>query len=83
MNISLKGNADDCIFCRVTGTVILGSVSVYSFLKFLQAKKGSGDKRFFGFISLCFGVLSAYRAITPARPIRKREGPDGSGELEG
>ncbi|CRH00076.1 conserved Plasmodium protein, unknown function [Plasmodium relictum] len=69
MFIHNKKNSDDCIFCRITGTLIFGSVSSYSFLKFLQAEKKSGDKKFFGFISLCFSFLALYRAITPAKSL--------------
>ncbi|SOV15623.1 conserved Plasmodium protein, unknown function [Plasmodium sp. gorilla clade G2] len=69
MHISSKKNLEDCIFCRVTGTIVFGSVSVYSFLKFLQAPKKSGDRKFFGLISVCFSFLSLYRAFTPAKPI--------------
>ncbi|CXI43843.1 conserved Plasmodium protein, unknown function [Plasmodium berghei] len=69
MSISSTKNKDDCIFCRVTGTVLFGGVSFYSFLKFLQAKKKTGDKFFFGFMFACFGILSIYRASTPAKSI--------------
>ncbi|VWU50349.1 conserved protein, unknown function [Hepatocystis sp. ex Piliocolobus tephrosceles] len=73
MNKSLSNkNTDDCLFCRVTGTIIFGSLSIYSFLKFLQADKKTGDRKFFGFFFLCFGALSIYRATTPAKPITKK-----------
>lgn len=65
-NIETK---DDCIFCRITGSILFGGVSFYSFLKFMQANKRTTDKKFFGFISVFFGCLSLYRAITPARPL--------------
>ncbi|GAW80976.1 conserved Plasmodium protein, unknown function [Plasmodium gonderi] len=72
-NTSIKKNTDDCIFCRITGTVVLGSVSIYSFIKYLQAPRKSGDRRFFAFISLCFCSLSIYRAVTPARSLTRKE----------
>ncbi|CRG96256.1 conserved Plasmodium protein, unknown function [Plasmodium gallinaceum] len=68
-----KKNSEDCIFCRITGTIIFGSVSFYSFLKFLQAEKKSGDKRFFGFISICFSFLALYRATNPAKSLLNKE----------
>ncbi|EUD65434.1 hypothetical protein C922_04174 [Plasmodium inui San Antonio 1] len=39
-----KKETDDCLFCRVTGTIALGGVSAYSFLKFVQAPIKSGDR---------------------------------------
>ncbi|CAD2091550.1 conserved Plasmodium protein, unknown function [Plasmodium vinckei brucechwatti] len=72
MSISSTKNTDDCIFCRVTGTVLFGGVSFYSLLKFLQAKKKTGDRIFFGFMFTCFGILSIYRASTPARSITQK-----------
>ncbi|CAA9988232.1 conserved Plasmodium protein, unknown function [Plasmodium knowlesi strain H] len=69
-----KKKTDDCLFCRVTGTIALGGVSVYSFLKFVQAPTKSGDRKFFGFISLLFSSLAIYRAITPARPLTTKGG---------
>lgn len=71
-NIDERGNEEDCLFCRVTGTVVFGSFSIYSFLKFLQAEKKSSDKVFFGFVALSFGALSIYRAVTPAAPLKDK-----------
>lgn len=67
--INQNNSKEDCMFCRITGSTLFGSVSFYSFLKFMQANKKTTDKRFFGFISFFFGCLSIYRAITPARPL--------------
>ncbi|SCN12727.1 conserved Plasmodium protein, unknown function [Plasmodium malariae] len=71
MNITPEknSNTEDCMFCRVTGTLVFGSLSFYSFLKFLQAEKRTGDKKFFGLISLCFSFLAIYRASSTSKPI--------------
>ncbi|KMZ93010.1 hypothetical protein PVMG_04160 [Plasmodium vivax Mauritania I] len=69
-----KNKTDDCLFCRITGTIALGGVSAYSFLKFVQAPTKSGDKKFFGLVSLLFCSLAIYRASTPARPLTSKGG---------
>ena len=59
-----NGVEKPCFPCRVTGTVVMGSVSAWSWWEFSRVPRSKvGDRIAFALIGTAAGAFSLYRAL--------------------